>query len=285
MSSPIVIQGTPVASPQQAQQAQPSRPPSNSPHRGERQESRCNDIAFAILFYVNILAMIGVAALYGPDALEADENATADGDTSTREYDGYVYAALICCFLAIFGSIAGVAVLMCIPETLIKVALIFVVIMAGIWMVLAFLSGSLFGGVIGAIFFAISLCYARAVWPRIPFATANLVTAITAIKANWGVVMYAYFFTFLAGFWSLIWSVAFVGVLDQTEDCSDETETCTDPSYFILFILFVSYFFTHQVIQVSTGRRRHYCSPLKQASGSNKQWLIICSRFRLSFTP
>eukprot|EP00977_Amphora_coffeiformis_P018313 scaffold6395_cov159-Amphora_coffeaeformis.AAC.2 len=206
MSTPIVVQGTPVSYPQQAQAqqqyAQPARPSSNPPQRGEKQETRCNDIPFLVLFYLNVIAMAAVAVLYGPDALTADDDeaTAADGDdaSSSREYDGYVYAALICVVLSVLGSIVGMSIMMCIPETLIKAALIFVVVMAFIWMILSFLSGSLFGAVIGLIFFAISLCYARVVWPRIPFATANLVTAMTAIRANWGVITYAFVLTALA---------------------------------------------------------------------------------------
>lgn len=223
----------------------PSRPPTNPQTRGERQETRCNDVPFAILFYANLVAMIAVAVIYGPDALD-----DADQD-SDRDYRGYVYAALICSALGVLASLGGVAVMMCIPETLIKVALIFVVVMSGIFMVMMFLAGAFGGAILGLIFFAISICYARVVWPRIPFATANLVTAITAVRSNGGVIVYAFFLTFLAGCWSLLWSLSFVGVFDKTYECDDVTNTCSDPAYGLLFLLFVSYFFTHQVIQVS----------------------------------
>lgn len=129
MSNPVVVQGTPVSTPQQAT---PAGPPSNAQVRGEKQESRCNDIPFAVLFYANLVAIIAVAFTYGPDALSVDDDEkddNGDPDDGTREYDGYVYAALICVFLSILGSIGGLMVMMCIPETLIKVSLIFVVIM------------------------------------------------------------------------------------------------------------------------------------------------------------
>ena len=164
----------------------PSRPPTNPQTRGERQETRCNDVPFAILFYANLVAMIAVAVIYGPDALD-----DADQD-SDRDYRGYVYAALICSALGVLASLGGVAVMMCIPETLIKVALIFVVVMSGIFMVMMFLAGAFGGAILGLIFFAISICYARVVWPRIPFATANLVTAITAVRSNGGVPRYLF---------------------------------------------------------------------------------------------
>ena len=262
MSGPVVVQGRPVSAPQQARPANTSTstaPTNGTTHHGEKQETRCNDIPFAILFYLNVIAIFAVAILTGPDALESngeDNNSSSNNNNDedmTREYDGLLYAALICVFLSIFGSLGGVGVMMCIPETLIKAALIFVVILAGIWMVALFLSGSIFAGIIGVMFFAISLCYARAVWPRIPFATANLVTAITAVKANWGVIIYAFVFTALAGAWSLVWSVAFVGVFDKTYEC-DENNVCTDPNYGFLFLLFVSLFFGHQVLQVSELR-------------------------------
>lgn len=55
------------------------------------------------------------------------------------------------------------------PAFMIKVGLIFVVVMSLVWCVMAFVSGSILAGVIGAVFFLISVCYARAVWSRIPF--------------------------------------------------------------------------------------------------------------------
>jgi hypothetical protein len=117
---------------------------------------------------------------------------------------------------------------------------------------LAFLSGAIAGGVIGVIFFLISVCYAWAVWSRIPFASINLVTAITAVKANLGVVLYAYFFTILAGLWSLAWAMAVVGVFDSTYQCNDNG-VCSNPNYGYLFLLFLAYFFGQQVLQVRSS--------------------------------
>jgi hypothetical protein len=149
------------------------------------------------------------------------------------------------------------ALLFWIPQFLIKVALLFTVVMAFVWMAFSFYSGSIIGGIFGVIIFALTVCYAYAVWSRIPFATANLVTACTAIRANLGVAIYAYFFAILAGGWAIVWSLAFVGLFDQTYSCDDVTNVCSDPSYGILFALFLAFFFVQQVIQVCicTGRR------------------------------
>jgi hypothetical protein len=42
----------------------------------------------------------------------------------------------------------------------------------------------------------VGLCYARIVWPRIPFAAANLKTALTAVKDNMGLVVATLFSTY-----------------------------------------------------------------------------------------
>lgn len=108
------------------------------------------------------------------------------------------------------------------------------------------------------IFFLIFCCYAKAVWSRIPFASVNLLTACTAIRKNCGVIFVAYFFVALAFAWTLLWSVSLMGVWDQvitTEEnqiANGQTYTTSSANYGYLFLLFLSYFFTHQVIQNTT---------------------------------
>jgi Plasma-membrane choline transporter len=77
-----------------------------------------------------------------------------------------------------------------------------------------------------------------------------MTTAITAIKANFGVTVFAYFFTLLAAVWSLVWSVAVAGTQEKTYNCDEGTGTCS-PNYGLIFLLFLSFFFAHQVIQNS----------------------------------
>ena len=76
-----------------------------------------------------------------------------------------------------------------------------------------------------------------------------MTTAVTAVKANLGVVVVAYLFTILAGCWSILWSIAVSGTLEQTYKC-DAQGHCSSPNYGYIFLLFLSFFFAHQVIQV-----------------------------------
>lgn len=54
-----------------------------------------------------------------------------------------------------------VLIVMKFPETMIKMSLIFVVILAGISALMAFVAGSVIGGVVGLLFFAFSVWYAK----------------------------------------------------------------------------------------------------------------------------
>ena len=48
-----------------------------------------------------------------------------------------------------------------------------------------------------------------------------------------------------------MWALAVTGIQDTLIDCKTENDetVCTDPNYGIWFVLFVSFFFTHQVLQ------------------------------------
>jgi hypothetical protein len=159
-----------------------------------------------------------------------------------------VYATLVTGIVGFIFSGLGLLFLMQYPAFMIKVGLIFVVVMSLVWCVMAFLSGSIFAGVIGVVFFLISVCYARAVWSRIPFAAINMVTAGTAIRANLGVTVFAYLFTAIEIGWVVVWTIAFSGVMDKTFVC-DANGVCNDPNYGLLFLLLVAFYFTQQVLQ------------------------------------
>jgi hypothetical protein len=70
MSTPVVVQGTPVAAPVQHQQQQQQY---GGATQTEHQPAKtgCNDPIFALLFYANLGAIFAVAALYGPGSLNS----------------------------------------------------------------------------------------------------------------------------------------------------------------------------------------------------------------------
>jgi len=230
MSSPVIVAGDHVA-PQQANQSE--------------RKPQCKDPIFAVLFYVNIAVIIGLAATMGKDALNVS------GGGSVNDYSGFIYAGVVISLLSLVFAGIALLIVMKIPETMIKISLIFVVVLAGILCVTAFAYGSIVGGVIGLLFFGISVWYAYAVWSRIPFAAVNLSTAIAAIRANFGVVLFAYLFPILGIFWVLVWVVAFLGIYDSiyTANAGDESSGTSGVAYGYLFLMFLSMFFTEQVLE------------------------------------
>jgi len=221
--------------------------------RKEKQQKRtCKDWPFALLFIVNIIVVAVLTVKYGVDAFNEELQKQQDRNTN---YKGFLKGAVTTGAFGLVFSGLMLLVLIRIPKFMIKASLIGSVVASGIW-ALAALSMKMWGaGVIGIIFFAISICYAFAVWSRIPFATANLTTACKAVNSNCGITVVAYFMVSLAFGWSLLWTVAFGGVWDKTYTCSTKTDrdgttrnSCTGNLGYV-FLLLVSYFFTHQVLK------------------------------------
>jgi len=100
---------------------------------------------------------------------------------------------------------------------------------------------------LGLIIFGI--WYAWSVWHRIPFATANIVVALTAVRAHKGVIPLAFATLLLSLLWTLVWICAVLEVVVfQTEwiqHCSEDQDwDCK----WILLGLFLSFCWTSQVI-------------------------------------
>jgi|AntRauTorckE5430_2_1112549.scaffolds.fasta_scaffold15675_1 hypothetical protein len=266
----------------------------SSPWVTKKQPRKCRDPVFAVLLYANLAAIIGVYIKYGQN-ITTDETADAtDDQLEDTDYTPIVYtAAALAGFSAVFSAIL-MQVLMCIPGFLIKAALFFNIGLAAVAAAVSirifpisyftytdilciyiyvnetahiqsyivfqqagFYYGNLIMGIIGLVFLAIMCCYAKLVWSRIPFATANLKTGCAAVKANCGIIVMAYIFTVLAVGWSILWSLAVAGIQDTLITCKavvvdgETTTVCSDPNYGVWFVLFISFFFMHQVLQNS----------------------------------
>ena len=202
-TSPVVVQGQAVSNPYSSpptsnnynynvssgMEMEQERPYEHTP---PTRQTKCQDVMFAPLFYLAIAAIAIVAGIFGGDALASSTNPFSD------QYDGYIYSSLVAICVGLVLSAGGLQVMMMIPQIMIKAALIFSVVMAGLVAFWAFSSGSFFFAILALFFFAITCCYAYFVWSRIPFATVNLVTGISSIKANCGITVFAYVFVLFA---------------------------------------------------------------------------------------
>lgn len=102
--------------------------------------------------------------------------------------------------------------------------------------ILGFMSGNLLMGIFGFFYFGVSCCYAYYVWRRIPFAAANMNTALTAVRSNLGLGVVAYFVLAITFGWMVWWSLTASTMMNAYGSG-------------VTFLFFLSYYWTHQVLQ------------------------------------
>merc|ERR1712232_431248 len=158
-----VVQGVAVASPYGEQVTTATATTSEGWTKGEKQPVKCNDPIFAGLFYVQLIAVLVVMFYYGIPAVTTSSNST--------DFMPYVQVASIVGSFSFILSGLGLLLLMACAELLIKISLFFVVFMSLAWAVFSFMYGQIFLGIVFLFCFLIGLCYIKAVWSRIPFAT------------------------------------------------------------------------------------------------------------------
>ena len=181
--------------------------------KGEKQPKRCNDMAFAILFYAHLAVMAWVAATYVPimSSNMAEEYGgyvggdrrmmeSSPGGTAFRslaalfhrtvskagerhlqdnnggeevDYGDVAFIMVVTGMVGLVISAATLTIMMMFAQMLIKMALIFNIVVSLAMGIAGILSGVIPMAVMGFLSFAWSACYARAVWPRIPFAVST----------------------------------------------------------------------------------------------------------------
>lgn len=184
------------------------------------------DVVWAIAFVAH-LVVIMVLIIMG---LQSADNEFS----SSSSYGGLFFLVGVTGLTAVGLSCVALSFMMKNTETLVQISLIFSVISSGVVGVIGLVSGNVMLGVIGILSFLVGICYARIVWPRIPFAAANLQTAVTAIQQNMGLTAVAMGFTALAFGWTLLW---FLGLGDALAGSKLP----------VVFFLFLSYYWVHQV--------------------------------------
>lgn len=178
---------------------------------------------------------------------QAEQDGEGDDDIT-----GAMYGALFMSFLlaSVFSGLS-LSFMLRHSEGLIKTALIFNCVVYGVFGLLMLMTGVVVAALISLILFAICACYAKAVWERIPFAAVNMKTAISAVRANIGVTIYAYIALFFFVGWTVWWSVTAITTLnlyDQDDQDDKDDPDASEVNGGLLFLFLISYYWTHQVI-------------------------------------
>jgi len=92
--------------------------------------------------------------------------------------------------------------------------------------------------------------YTFIVWDRIPFAAANLLTALSGIRAFPGTLLVAFGFQAVALAWSVYYAIVVCGIYDAIQE-GGKLDLSQAMAYFVYFMLGLSYYWTFQVLTVS----------------------------------
>jgi hypothetical protein len=197
--------------------------------KGNPQPKKFNDVFFAVLFYVHLAVML----VY---ALPMSINAQAENEGGNGgNFGSIIYFVSVCSLIAVGLSTLSLGFMMKFGRQLVQLALYFYIGFSFVVMIIMFMAGSMLMGGLCALSFAISICYARAVQSRIPFAAANLNSALTAVRANLGLTAIAYVFMFAAFGYAIAWTTISNVVLDAYPGMA--------------FLLFLSFYWTQQVLK------------------------------------
>ena len=150
-----------------------------NPFEVKKQPTQCRDPIFAVLFYANIAAIVGVAIAFGQNPFTLTNDSTGnstqtntnntDDATTDLDYTPFFYVTAIAGGVGVVLSCIALQVLMCIPESLIKVALIGQIALCGAVAAASFSLNQAAMGIVALIIMALTGCYTYCIWSRIPF--------------------------------------------------------------------------------------------------------------------
>eukprot|EP00548_Thalassiothrix_antarctica_P006690 CAMPEP_0194135602 /NCGR_PEP_ID=MMETSP0152-20130528/5702_1 /TAXON_ID=1049557 /ORGANISM="Thalassiothrix antarctica, Strain L6-D1" /LENGTH=558 /DNA_ID=CAMNT_0038831921 /DNA_START=51 /DNA_END=1727 /DNA_ORIENTATION=- len=207
---------------------------------GEVQNPMCRDLFFAILFVIQLLVVltfsgIGIVSASSiinkyKDEFNTDDDTTHDDNDPSFDGQNVAYFALLSIGSAI-GISGGLMLLLLGPlaNMMIQVTLLMGPITNFVASVLFFVYyNNVMMGCVTLVMCAFSVCYAYMVWRRIPFAAANIATAMEALHENKGIFPLAYLVTIVATVWVTLWAIAVANITIQHKDWIYTTVTCTN---------------------------------------------------------
>jgi hypothetical protein len=218
---------------------------------GDAEDSspRCQDLAFAIVFWIHAVLMIWLGLFKAPKGFEdihfdfssIEEEMRKGGDVTEEDivqieefatqvsefvkvYPTRIlfYLLLPCCIIAFAIAFLITAFFVKkFPRTFVYSSLVgsmamMVIIMVGS----ALASGSLFVAVITGLMLFGVIYYVSVAWRMVPFAAVNLKASLEGISRNCGIYLVAFVFAELGFVWLVFWLYTFVGVsMGGNEKC------------------------------------------------------------------
>ena len=244
--------------------------------KGEEQSPACRDIFFFILFVFHLLFIGYLGTIYGQEALLPHRVFNHDNASPTTEISSFssnvttaaaeaadmssegvgvtiYYHNLIYlgCWSGLFGVVLSsllLGAMTVFARNFVQITLFIVIALSFIWGTVGIgLSQKTAVPVTGIIALALTVAYAFIVWDRIPFAAANLVTALSGINAFPSTVAVAFCAQFLAVAWFLYYTVVVCGIFDSIDN--GKLPVSHEFRVVVYTLLGISFYWTFQVLQ------------------------------------
>jgi len=190
-------------------------------------QPRWNDLLWAIFFIVHIVVMF--IALIASWSANSTTTSTAD--------KGFVVVLVSAIIGGGFGMIWGQILQRC-ASTIIKTMLWINLIFLALGMIINFVEGQIFGGIIFLILLIIFGLYMHAIWKRIPFATVLLEIATLIVQSYSGTVWLAVGILVAQILWTLWWAAIAAAYMSQSNSSGG-----------IIFLLLISFYWTFEVLK------------------------------------
>mmetsp|Transcript_11583 Transcript_11583/g.17007 ORF Transcript_11583/g.17007 Transcript_11583/m.17007 type:complete len:540 (+) Transcript_11583:101-1720(+) len=246
----------------------------NGVMKGEVQPIAYQDAWAAVLFIIQFISVVGVAISYSSyifSAIEVAEEDLTDDDglTYTAEerttitYDASSIFVLLIISYVVAGSttMVALALMMRYSEALVKVSF-FVAPLSFLAVATIFFIAddglSTFFAFVAIFISLLMICMWFFYKKHIPFAAANLRTALSALRVNTGTYIFAFLFSIVSFLTMVLSLTAITGVQAKAE--SEGTEPCEDPDLqgemcyknppntFLILFLLLGLYWTQQVI-------------------------------------
>ena len=253
--------------------------------RGTPQDSReCHDSIFAALFVAQLVLVVFCAIKFGSGSddlatrILSSQNSDDDSalsqfvsdnvkNTTTHQisqaarsfvlnYRTVMSIVGITGFYACILSLVTVGFMLIIAKSLIETALIFCILLLLAWGVVGvsvephhYLVPSM-----GFVALFLLIGYTVVVWDRIPFSSANLNTALNAMRSSADITLLGMFMLLVSFSWCLVWCMAFIGIVDTLNECEPGDMSCRNQRHghvFLVIMFFFSFYWTNVVITVS----------------------------------
>jgi hypothetical protein len=186
--------------------------------------------------------------MYSYVALQRPEDESTTG--LSVNYSNLLIIAGCCGAFAIVVSTVLLGVMSYFARNFVQIALIMAIALSFVWGTLGIgLSPQNLVPITGIVALALTVAYAIVVWDRVPFSTANLLTALSAIREHPATVFMTVVSQLLGLGWSIYFAVVCCGIYDAIEEGRIVVSHRLAVVFYIL--LGVSYYWTIQVFLVS----------------------------------